>query len=260
MSDDSSSNFRPMSVRRIFRESFAIYRETWTQLFGIVAPCSILTAAAHFFIFGLYDNLTYTPADSSVQPTMLLFAGIVIFLSYAGTALGVIAISERFVGGTASVTNAYLRIVDVLFPLLGTLVFASIITVAGLFTFVIPGLLVYGWFCLAPAVVTIEGEGGIGALKRTYVIVKGYWNKAFFLVGLMAILQLIVASIILLLPSVIGASVGIAEAFKYLSILSPLLIVEPFKIAATTLLYCDLRIRKEGYTIQTMADEIRALP
>ena len=259
MSDDSPSNFRAMSVKRIFRESFAIYRETWRQLIGIVAPCSILTAAAHFFIFGLYDDLTYTSADSSVRPTMLLFAGIIIFLSYAGTALGVIAISERFAGGTVSIANAHLRIANLLFPLLGTLIFASIATVAGLFTFVIPGLVVYGWFCLAPAVVTIEGEGGIGALKRSYVIVKGYWNKAFFLVVLMAILQLIVASIVLLLPSVIGASVGIAEVFKYLSILSPLLIIEPFKIATTTLLYYDLRIRKEGYTIQTMADEIGAL-
>jgi len=56
----------------------------------------------------------------------------------------------------------------------------------------------------------------------------------------------------------LGAFAGTAEFSEFLSILLPLLFVEPFKIAATALLYYDLRIRKEGYTIQTMADEIGA--
>ena len=107
--------------------------------------------------------------------------------------------------------------------------------------------------------VTIEGEGGIGALKRSYVIVKGYWNKAFFAVVLLAVLQLIVASLIMSMSKMLGAFAGIAEVSEFLSILLPPLIIEPFKIAATTLLYYDLRIRKEGYTLQTMADEIGAL-
>ena len=260
MSDDSRNDLRPMSIGGIFRKSFALYRETWTQLLGIVAPCSIVSVAVYLILFGRNANLANTPADSATQPAMLLFAVIVIFLSYAGTAPGIIAISERLMGKAISVGSAYLRIVEAFFPLLGTLVFASIVTVAGLFTLVFPGLVVYGWFCLAPAVVTIEGEGGFGALKRSYVIVKGHWNKTFFVVVLLAILQLVVASLIYSLSKVIGASPGIIEVSKFLSILLPFLIIEPFKIAATTLLYYDLRIRKEGYTIQTMADEIGALP
>jgi hypothetical protein len=258
MSDDSQSSFLPMTVRDIFRESLALYRETWTQLLGIIAPCSIISAVVFLFIFGQKADLTHTPTDATIRPAML-FAAIAIFLSYAGSAPGIITISERFLGGTVSIGHAYLRIADVFFPLLGTLVFASIATVAGLFTFVIPGLVVHGWFCLTPAVVTIEGEGGVGALKRSYGIVKGYWNKAFFVVVLLAILQLIVASLIYSLSKLIGSFASITEVSKFLSILLPLLIIEPFKIASTTMLYYDLRIRKEGYTIQTMADEIGIL-
>ena len=248
-----------MSVGGIFRESLVLYRKMGMQLIGIVAPFSIINLVVHFFIFGQQSNLTNVPADATARPAMLLFAAIVIFLSFAGTAVGIIAISERLLGGAVSIGNAYLRITDVLFPLIGTLLVASIATVAGLFTFVIPGIVVYGWFCLTPAVVTIEGEGGIGALKRSFVIVRGYWNKTFFVVVLLAILQLVVASLVYSLSKILGAFAGITEMSEFLSILLPLLIIEPFKIATTTLLYYDLRIRKEGYTIQTMADEVGAL-
>ena len=259
MSDDSRSTILPLSVGGIFRESLVLYREMGMQLLGIVAPLAIINVIVHFFIFGQQSNPTDAPADITARPTMLLFAAILFFLSFAGTALGIIAISERLLGRTVSIGNAYLRITDVLFPLLGTLLIASIATVAGLFTFVIPGIVVYGWFCLTPAVVAIEGEGGIGALKRSFVIVRGYWNKTFFVVVLLAILQLVVASLVYSFPRAIGSPEAISEVSKVLSILLPLLIIEPFKIATTTMLYYDLRIRKEGYTLQTMADEIGAL-
>ena len=229
------------------------------QLIGIAAPCSIISAVIYFFLVDQQSNSVPTPSDPTTGPAMLLFVAFVIFLSYVGVALGTIIISERISGGVSSIGKALLRIADVFFPLLGTLVFVSIAITAGLFTLAIPGLVVYGWFCLAPAVVMIEGEGGIGALKRSYVIVKGYWNKAFFVVVLLAILQLVVASLIYSLSKMLGAFAGITEVSEFLSILLPLLIIEPFKIITTTLLYYDLRIRKEGYTIQNMADEIGAL-
>lgn len=259
MGDDSQANFRELTIGGIFRESLVICRETWMLLLGIIAPCSITCALVYSFIFSHQSNLASAPSNPSTGPATLLFVALAIFLSFAGMALGTIIISERFSGGTSSIGRALLRISDVFFPLLGTLIFASIAITAGLFTLAIPGLVVYGWFCLAPAVVTIEGEGGFGALKRSYVIVKGYWNKAFFAAVLLGILQLIVASFIYWLSRIFGAFPGITEVSEFLSILLPLLIIEPLKITATTLLYYDLRIRKEGYTIQTMADEIRAL-
>jgi hypothetical protein len=259
MSDDSQSSFRELTVGGIFRESLVLYRQMWTQLLLIVAPSSIISSIIYFFIFARQPDLTDTPAAPATAPSTLLFVAFVLFLSLAVTTLGIIAVSERFLGASVTISRAFLRFADVFFPLLGTLVFASIIIVAGLFTFVIPGLVIYGWFCLAPAVVTIEGEGGFGALKRSYVIVKGYWNKAFFAVVLLAILQIIVASLIYSMSKMLGAFVGITEVSEFLSILLPFLFIEPFKITSTTLLYYDLRIRKEGYTIQTMADEIGAL-
>ncbi|MDE0504974.1 MAG: hypothetical protein OXI86_12915 [Candidatus Poribacteria bacterium] len=244
MSDETHSSFRTLTVGGVFRESLLLYREMWMQLLAIVAPCSVIGAVVYLFIFDQQSNPTPTTSGTTASLGTLSFFALLIFLSCAGIALGTLVISMRVSGGASSVGKALLYIVDVFFPLFGTLVFASIAIVAGLFTLAIPGLVLYGWFCLAPAVVTIEGEGGIGALKRSFVIVKGYWNKAFFVVVLLAILQLIVGSLIYLLSEMIGAFGGITEVNEFLSILLPLLIVEPLKIATTTLFYYDIRIRK----------------
>ena len=259
MSDDFQRNFLPMSVGSVFRESLLLCRQMWRLLLGIVAPCAIIDIVVCSAVIGQQSNLTQTPANSTTHPAILLFAVLVIFLSYAGTALGTVAISRRFLGESVSIGQTYLRIADVFFPLIGTLVVASIATIVGLVTFAIPGLVVYGFFCLAPAVVTIEGEGGFGALKRSYVLVKGYWSKALFLVVILGVAQLAAATFTYSLARMFGAFAASTGVSTLLSILVPLLILEPLKISTTTLLYYDLRIRKEGYTVQIMADEIGAL-
>ena len=248
-----------MTIAGIFRQSLTLYRENVLKLIGIVAPSSIAVWAVYLFIFGDQLDLTESSTDSAAMPGVFLYGAIVVFLSSIATAAGTIAISERFLGREVSISQAYLRVIDVLFPLLGSLMLASVAIAAGFILFFIPGVVAYVWFCLTPAVVMIEGEGGVGALKRSYVVIKGYWNKAFFVVVLLAIIQLIVAMLVFSLPTQLGASVSINVFFKFLSICLPLLI-ESFKIATTTILYYDLRIRKEGYTLQIMADEIASSP
>ena len=259
MSDDSQSRLQRMTIAGIFRQALALYRENVLKLIGIVAPSSITSWAVYLFIFGDQLDIIEPSADSATMPAVFLYGAIVVFLSSIATAAGTIAISERFLERDVTIGQAYLRVIDVLFPLLGSLLLASIAIAAGFVLCFIPGVVAYVWFCLTPAVVMIEGEGGVGALKRSYVTIKGYWNKAFFVVVLLAIIQLIVAMLIFSLPTQLGASVSINVFFKFLSICLPLLI-EPFKIATTTILYYDLRIRKEGYTLQIMADEIASSP
>jgi len=247
-----------MTIVGIFRYSFALYRENVVKLIGIVAPGFILGSVIYLLIFENQLNLTESTPDSAAIPAVFVYGAIVVFLSSITTAAGTVAISERFLEREVGIGQAYLRVIDVLFPLLGSLMLASIAIAAGFVLCFIPGVVAYVWFCLTPAVVMIEGEGGVGALKRSYVTIKGYWSKAFFVVVLLAIIQLIAVMFIFSLPTYLGVSVSINVFFKFLSICLPLAI-EPFKIATTTMLYYDLRIRKEGYTLRIMADEIAPL-
>jgi hypothetical protein len=243
------TRLEPMTVREIFRESISLYRENSLKLIGIVAPNAIVWLIFLQFIFGA--------GESERMWIRQVFFPILIFLSsLIGTAVGAIIISDRFLNRETTISQAYLRIVDDLSPLLGSLLLVSIAITLG-FILVIPGLILYAWFCLTPVVVVIEGEGGIGSLKRSRSIVKEHFSKAFLLVPLLTIIQMFVWLALLSIPGLSGNSFPLNALAIFLAILLSLLI-ESFKIVTTTLLYYDLRIRKEGFDLKLMAEELAA--
>jgi hypothetical protein len=101
--------------------------------------------------------------------------------------------------------------------------------------------LMVGWIFLWQAAL-LEGLGPIAALSRSWALVKGIWWRVF---GIMLVLVLIAVAInaILGLIPVVGEIIG--------SIL-----VAPIVITSATLLYYDLRVRKEGYSLEALAEEL----
>lgn len=242
------TRLEPMTVGEIFRTAISFYRENSLKLIGIAAPNAIVWVILLQFIFG-EDEL------ERMWITMQVSLAIVIFLSLVTTAVAVITISDRFLNRETTIGQAYLRISDNLSPLLGSLLLVSIIITLGFFMFWIPGLILYTWFCLTPVVVVIEGEGGIGSLKRSRAIVKEHFSKAFLLVPLLMISQIIASLALPSMPALSGNFSPLYALSIFLAILVSLLI-ESFKIVTTTLLYYDLRIRKEGFNLKLMAEEL----
>lgn len=255
MSDDSQHRLKAMKIKGILCQSLTLYRQNFRTLIGSVGPSVIIGCAAYLLIFGDWFSFAPVVAEASKILGVFLFGTIVLFVSAIGSAAGAIVISERFLNREVTIRQSFLRVVDAIFPLLGALTLSSTAISAGFIMLYIPGVVAYGWFCLAPAVIMVEGEGGVGALKRSCVIVKGYWNKAFAVVVFLAIGQLILAVLVYSLALQFRTSVSANLCFRFLLICLPLLI-EPFKVCTTTVLYYDLRIRKENYTFQTMEDEI----
>ena len=263
MNPEQPMNLQPMTIMEIFSRSIRFYRDNFLKLVGIVIPGSVIVLIIYLLIFAnQYGEMGSTvPAEAAQPPetiavlyvVMTLF--IALFVSSVVTAAGTIVISERFLDREISIGQAYLRVLDVLFPLLGTLILAAIAIYIGLMLFFVPGIIVYVWFCLIPPVVMIEGEGGLGALKRSRVIVKDYFRKAS-LVALLVIIEILVASSP---PNLLSNLPSLYYLSSFFSIFL-LLLIEPFKIAATTMLYYDLRTRKEGYSLQVMAEELADPP
>ena len=259
MASDRHGSLQPITIGELFSRALRLYRENFLKLIIIVAPGAILELIIFHFIVGeRYEDVRSPEGlqEPAALGAMLLYGVITLFLSSITTAAGTIAISERFLGREMTVGQAYLRVLDALFPLAGALICFGIAVCMGLIFFFIPGLIAYVWFCLAAPVVMIEGEGGLGALQRSRALVKGYFGKAFLVVAVLAMIQILVITI---LPNLLGPffkTHWLASLFS--NALS--LIIEPFKIATTTLLYYDLRIRKEGYDLQVMAEELTTSP
>ena len=97
------------------------------------------------------------------------------------------------------------------------------------------------WIFLLPAAL-LEGLGPIAALSRSYSLVKNNWWRVL---GITLVVGLIAGgiSIILGLIPLVGWIIG--------SIL-----LTPIYIIANTLLYYDLRVRKEEYSLEALASEL----
>lgn len=89
----------------------------------------------------------------------------------------------------------------------------------------------------------LEGLGPTGALSRSSTLVKRNWWRVL---GIMLVVFLITAAVsaILGIMPVVGGIIGG-------------IIATPIGTIGSILLYYDLRVRKEGYTVEALASELR---
>ena len=171
--------FQPMGIRQIFFSAVRYYRENFLKLVGIAAPGTLIGGLAFqaIWIYGYAEIV-----GPQVLAAALPYTAITVFQSLVVTAAGTFVISRHLLGRSITVGGAYSRVLSSLFPLLGvliifmlgSLVFSTLAAGIGLLVF-IPGIVVYVWFCLAAPIVIVEREGGFGALKRSRVLVKGFF-------------------------------------------------------------------------------------
>lgn len=254
-----SKNLQPMTIGDILDRSIQLYRSNFLKFIGIIllvkGPYLILES----FLINMIES---SAAAASYSPgTALLFVKFLepLFIVPILTAAMTIPISERFLGREIGIKEAYSRLLKRFFPLLGTILLSAPVIGIGFLFFIAPGVFLWIWFAFIPQTVVIDGEGGISALKRSKYLVQGYFGKTFILlilifVAVSLITGVISFGIVKLLPFL--GSYGVALGMGAANVISVLL--EPFKVAAMTLLYYDLRIRKEGFNLEIMAQELEA--
>ena len=214
--------FQSMGVRQTFFSALRHYRANFLKLVGIAAPGTLIGGLAFqsIWIYG-YAEI----GGPQVLAAALPYMAITIFQSLVVTAAGTFVVSQDLLGRSINVGKAYSRVLDSLFPLLGvliifilgSLILSTIAAGIGLMA-LIPGIALYVWFCLAAPVVIIEREGGFGALKRSRVLVKGFFDKAFFLVVWLTLAEAFVVILVLSLPLLIGSFPGFPSLLSFLSI------------------------------------------
>jgi hypothetical protein len=137
--------------------------------------------------------------------------------------------------------------------------------IIGFVLLVIPGLAV---FCaavylavrwsLAIAAMMAEDVGPIRGLGRSWNLVSGQWWRTFGILLIVWIMQLIITYGLVILFGLIAALVTtgdfqLAVAQVGGTLLSAL--VSPIATIAITLLYFDLRVRKEGLDLDQLAQQ-----
>ena len=264
------SNLRPLSVGELLDRAFRLYRAQFLKFTGIVALPLIPMALLQIWSL------------SSFGTSGLVDLGQQLFIQPLISAVLSVAISEAYLWEPVSIGEAYRRgsrrywrLLAASFliglaiggpaVLLGICV--SLVTMGmGLLIFVIiiplAAYLGTRWGMFTPAVV-LEEEGAVDGLRRSWHLTEGHFWRVFGTSVLAGVLTLILAQ----LPAeVVTYAISSTASLELAAILSTvvsqlsLVITMPFSLAVTTLLYYDLRVRKEGYDLELQADAIITSP
>lgn len=143
---------------------------------------------------------------------------------------------------------------------LGSLLWLSflmaILLVPALLAFLLPAIYLYVAWAVAGPVLLLEDRRGWSAMKRSRELVKGrFWpTLAVLLLVLLltAVVQMVFLGILTTLVSVTGNEVAQAVADAIGQTASSAL-TTPLSAAILTVLYFDLRVRKEGFDLELLA-------
>lgn len=138
-----------------------------------------------------------------------------------------------------------------------TLVFLA--TLLGVLALIVGSIYVAIAFSLALPVLLLEGRKGTKALGRSHELVKGRWWRTFGVLFAGYILGSVVAGIVqgilaALMFVAVGDDSALSIVLSSLAGLAGQVITTPFVAALVTVVYFDLRVRKEAFDLQVLAE------
>jgi hypothetical protein len=263
---------RPLSIGEILDVAIKIYlRNAWTLfrvVLVVVAPVQVVSALIEASAGSNGSGITTTGDTTTVSSHDLA-----LYLSAFGAAtiLGVVANTVATGASFKAVADAYLAEQPTwrsslrfafarLHSILWITFLGGIATVVGLVFCIIPGVYLWIAFAVAVPVLLTEGVKGTRALGRSRALVGGRWLGTFGVVLLGTVLAGVVSAAIGGLAGVANASTDANSVAGFLvnSVSGTLgaMISTPFTAAFVSVLYFDLRVRKEGFDLQLLAERI----
>jgi hypothetical protein len=260
----------------------------WLNPYAAVNPWEILLNpdAPYYYPSQVQYPLGLSGSDVDTITTLLMLLTYVISIAQ-GLVVNLImigamsqAISQRYHGREASLRDAYSvglrRYWRVLVATLVQMVAIFIVSIGLVLLIWIPCVnfvAILGWLAiliflmirwsLLHPVAVLERAGPIQALRRSWRLTAGFFWRTFAVSLLSSILGWVLAAVPLYLIQVVLiplSFVNILLVSAIQSVVSTIgqILVSPISIGILTLLYYDLRIRKEGYDVELLVQFVEA--
>lgn len=173
-----------------------------------------------------------------------------VLTNYA-TAAAVLMVSDVYLGREVSIGSALRRTFARFGSIFGAALLRGFAVGLGIIACVVPGIILMIVTFAMPMAVVLEGASASEAFDRSRALAKDQWGR---IVGtyVLAYLLALLAAIGL---GVVAALVG-GEAIGRLADAVGSVLLAPFVAVVGTLLYYDLRIRKEAFDVQMLVAEI----
>lgn len=245
----SQSLLRPLSYRDIFDETFDLYKNHFLLFVGI----SAIVLLPIYVISGLFGAGKNSIGNS-------LFGLLIFPARYLITAATTWAVAQSYLGNVPTILNSYRSLKGRFLSFAWMMFVTSILIFGGSILLIIPGLILYLRYAFVSAVFVVEGaQTGDYRGRSSKLAADNYWR--IFVVAFVSILVYYVIGSILglysthLLKSALGTPALRMMLSRIILGLSES-IVTPIHLIAIVLLYYDLRVRKEGFDIELLAQSL----
>jgi hypothetical protein len=263
----------PLTLGEILDRMFSIYRRNFLLLVAIAGlPYAFLIVLGGLAggLFALASGHVPDSARIGIAPAAGVIAIVVIVVALVFV-VGIIlagvgtiaAVWDIQVGRKPGIRRAY----RVAWSHLGSAILAAFLSGlavgAGFFLLIVPGIIVWLALSLANPVIVAEDAGGAESLSRSWALTKGYRGK-IFVAGLVYFAVSMAITYGIQLPVILVSAFVFAQGSApiWFSIVSGLASVlgavlpAPLLAIASCVIYYDARVRKEGFDLQRLLDEL----
>lgn len=247
---------RPMSLSELLDASFGLYRRHFVPLVFVAIASQAIPLGV-----GVYVEV----AGGVLEHPVAWLLGVVgtIVLGQLGIATSTFMVAEAYLGGSTTPMESFTRSQRYLGRLLGAAFASGLLTFIAFLFLIVPGFIVFcGLALTTPALVLEDCPSATAAMRRSFDLTKGFRGKVFA--------AYLVAFLLIGLPSLALGTLGVAAAATSAASISVVTIVfmlvqtvlqvlaYPFLYVITTLLYYDLRVRKEAYDLEMLSSSLGA--
>ena len=215
--------------------------------------------------FGSSSSGTVSDSDLWTVVAASIAALVISFLaSQFATGACFRAVAETYLGRKSGWRSSLGFAARRFHSILWIVILGGVLTILATFLCILPGVYLGVAFAVALPVLMSEGQKGRHALGRSRDLVRGRWWKTAILLlvaGLLAkILSSIVSGAISALSGVGGDDPVVLFFIAAVAGTAGALISTPFSAAYHTVLYFDLRVRKEAFDLRLLADRLGIEP
>jgi len=257
------------SLGDVLSESFAIFGRHLGRFIGIVAVVQVPVTL-----------LSLVP--SSGAAVFAIAALISVLAGIVGYGATIFAVGQLYARGHASIAACYSRVWWRVLPLAAVAVVVAAVSLGweylgvmavsgrsvgasvGFVLIAVPLLALIVYAVFTPQVVIMEGLKPVEAVKRSYQLVRGSWLRVF---GAIVVLGLVAAGLGIVMSIPFAAAIALsglsstsfaARAIVAVNGLVVSIAVLPVIFSGITLLYYDMRVRKEAYDLSRLSQEAGA--
>lgn len=264
---------RPMTLGQVLDTTFSLYKRNFWLFVGIT---SIPFLAVLILQVGAAALQLSRPAPQPASPALAsgaIVGGIVFLLAYfllagAAQAATIFAVSDLYLGRAATVRGSFRKVGGKAFRVILVLLLVGLTVGVGFLLLIIPGIILFCRTAVAVPASMLEDTKAVGSIERSMQLTKGFAMQIFLIFLLVWVLSYL-ALLIFQVPFAYlqGATAQARQtlvfgmlALQHLSSFLSNVLVGPIGTIAFSLMYYNLRVRKEAFDIQHLMNSLPASP